>query len=211
MFGLRKHQLASMWTIISLCSLRMIPLKYKKLGVNQLIRSFRWKKPMLLSTITITTAPQFVGQTVDLALFNYPMHFYNNFLHFTLRESPIIRCDSCLYFKGIMRRKHKRMLVHVYVFCKPNIVNPLINQLDLNRPNAISTVPWVQKIFNILAFIANRKSWLIGNSSHTNARSLLRSRKHNYDNSKLNYFSIVLTEIIVIHCILIRLGHLKRW
>ena len=49
------------------------------------------------------------------------------FLHFTLRESPIIRCDSCLYFKGIMRRKHKRMLVHV-------------NQLDLNWPNAISTV-----------------------------------------------------------------------
>jgi len=29
-----------------------------------------------------------------------------------------------------MRRKHKRMLVHV-------------NQLDLNWPNAISTVSWV--------------------------------------------------------------------
>ena len=34
------------------------------------------------------------------------------------------------------------MLVHVDASCcfrKPNIVNPLINQLDLNRPDAIST------------------------------------------------------------------------
>ena len=36
------------------------------LGVNHLIRSFRWKKCMLLSTSTSTTAAHFVGQTVDL-------------------------------------------------------------------------------------------------------------------------------------------------
>jgi len=35
-----------------------------------------WKKQrMLLSTSTITTAAQCVGQTVNLVLFNNPMHF----------------------------------------------------------------------------------------------------------------------------------------
>ena len=42
-----------------------------------------------------------------------------------------------------MHRKHKRMLIHVIAsgcFRRPNIVNPLINQLDINTPNVISTV-----------------------------------------------------------------------
>ena len=115
------------------------------LGVNHLIRSFKWKKKcMLLSTSTSTTAAHFVGQTVDLPLFNNSMHF----LHLILRGSPIKRCDSFLNFKGIMHRKHKRMLFHVdssWCFRKPNIVNPLINQLDLNRSDTISTALWVLK------------------------------------------------------------------
>jgi len=46
------------------------------LGVNQLIRSLKWKKQsMLLSTSISKTAAQCVGQTVDLALFNNLMHF----------------------------------------------------------------------------------------------------------------------------------------
>ena len=43
--------------------------------VNQFIQSFKREKPMLLSTSTNTTAAHCVGQTVDLALFNNPMHF----------------------------------------------------------------------------------------------------------------------------------------
>jgi len=82
-------------------------------------------------------------QSVSLTLctpmiLSFLFHFFN----FTLRESPITRCDSLLYFKGIMHRKHKRMLFHVNTICcfrEPNIVNPRINHLDLKRPNTIST------------------------------------------------------------------------
>jgi len=44
-------------------------------GVNQLIQSFKREKRMLLSTSTSTTTAHCVGQTVDLPLFNNPMHF----------------------------------------------------------------------------------------------------------------------------------------
>ena len=45
------------------------------LAINQLIRSFKWKKTrILLSTCTSTVAARCVRQTVDLASF---MHFAN--------------------------------------------------------------------------------------------------------------------------------------
>jgi len=108
--------------------------------------NFQMKEKRLLlstSTSTSTTAAQCVGQTVDLALFNNQMHFEKNFLYFTLRESSIISCGDVLYFKDTMHRKNKHKLFHVdasWCFRKPNT---LINQQDLNRPNAISTVSWV--------------------------------------------------------------------
>ena len=58
------------------------------------------------------------------------------------RKSQIIWYKDVLHFKNIMHMKHKRMLFP-RVDSKPKIVNPLkalINQLDLNRPNAISAV-----------------------------------------------------------------------
>ena len=76
-----------------------------------------------------------------------PDAFVKQLLTFHIKRKSNNTVWQFLYFKCIsMHRKHKRMLVHVdasWCFRKPNIVNPLINQLDPNRPNAISTVSWV--------------------------------------------------------------------
>jgi len=65
-------------------------------------------------------------------------------------------------------------------FHRPNKskVNTRINKLDINRPNAITTL---SKELSILNYIASRNSWLIlviENNAHRNARGLSTSRKH---------------------------------
>ena len=72
-----------------------------------------------------------------------PAAFLNQLLTFHIKRKSNNKVWQFLYFKGIMRREHNRMLLHVdasWCFRKPDIVNPTINQLDLNMRNAISTV-----------------------------------------------------------------------
>ena len=75
-------------------------------------------------------------QTVDLALFNNQMHFSNNFLHFTLRESSIISCEDLLYFKRHMTIGNWRPRSSLFsvVFIEIIVIHYILIRLDdLNR------------------------------------------------------------------------------
>ena len=61
-----------------------------------------------------------------------------------------IRKDDVLFLKGIIHRKHGRMpFPRVDGFVDQNKVNPLINKLDLNRPNTITTLSKAHKYLTL--------------------------------------------------------------